>query len=656
MKFNLYIHILLWVPVGLALTTAAPALQADTNEWLKPGSGYWEEPYWSLGRLPASEDAVLFENPGFKALAIGPSTLATAPQSLSVQSLTIEAPSNSFNQLLLNYAGLSAPLSVSSNLVIGTNGSLVSHDSAVVAGTFNIGATAQFLDQSAASFTNVFVGPDPGAELVLSNSTFAANFLQVGSLQSPSSGVVNQSGGTNQVGTLAIHSGSGYTLADDGVLSGNALEMHTIGQIADSQFTQTGGSATFGSAGNVLGSNPNSFARLSLNGGIFQATNLSLNNGSFAQTGGTNFVGALQLSPNVFTSGSYTLSDGLLISSNLTAGVGTGNEPPSAVFTQTGGVHMNGSLTLAGTVRSGSALAFGSYFLDGGLLVSDDESVNMGSLSQGGGTNLVGRLSVSGGGSYHLAGGHIVSSNIWLSTPQVETIFEQTGGDHRILGLLSLDQLVTYSLSAGALEVSNIEVNPGGQLLVQGGTVTNSGLCTINGGLLKVGTPDLELGLLCVTGSNALFPTRPTNSTLGFLPGAVAVRFRDSHQVPWTAPGLVIQSWNATNGPDHVYVGTNSQGLTASQLSLVTFSNPGGAPPGNYPAAILTTGELVPSTGVPTLGFTAQPGRLVLSWGGSYQLYTSTNAFGPYTPLYGARSPCTNTFLDPLRFFRLESQ
>lgn len=462
-------HILSWVLVVLALATVSLTSRAVTNEWLKPTSGYWEEPYWSLGRPPTNQDMVIFDNAGFKALAIGQSTVTSIPQSLSIQSLLIDAPVNSFNQLLLNWAGITVPLSVSSNLVVGTNGSLVSHFSALIASNFYIGATAQFFDQSTASFTNVFAGPDSGSELDLSNSVFAADLLQLGASQSPSSGVVNQSGGTNRTGTLAIYPGSSYTLADGGILSGNALEMHTIGEVDDAHFTQSGGNANFGSAGNVLGSNPNTFARLSLSGGSFVATNLSLNNGSFAQDGGTNSVGLLQLSPSDFTSGSYTLSGGLLISVNLTAGVGTGNEPPSAVFTQTGGVHTNGSLILAGTVQSGFALAFGSYVLNGGLLVSGAEGINMGSMSHGAGTNIVGNLSVSGGGTYNLSGGGIVSSNVSLDTPQVETIFSQTGGDHRVLGRLSLNRLVTYSLTGGTLEVSNIEVDPGGQLLVQGG-------------------------------------------------------------------------------------------------------------------------------------------------------------------------------------------
>src|SRR5262249_3393981 len=176
---------------------------------------------------------------------------------------------------------------------------------------------------------------------------------------------------------------------------------------------------------------------------------------------------------------------------------------------------------------------------------------------------------------------------------------------HRILGLLSLNRLVTYSLGAGTLEVSNIEVDPGGQLLVQGGTVTNSGLCTINAGLVSVGTQELQLGQIRVTGSSTIiFASRPTNSAIAFLPAPATVRFRDSHDIPWNPPGLFIQNWNSTNGPDHIFVGTSSAGLTAQQLSLVTFLNPGGFQPGNYPAAILPTGELVPSTGTPTIAFT----------------------------------------------------
>src|SRR6266850_4866559 len=79
----------------------------SANYWTKPSSGYWEEPYWSLGQLPSSNQAaIVLINPGWKALAFGSSSTANYPDSLPTQRLIVGAPAASFNQLLLNYAGL----------------------------------------------------------------------------------------------------------------------------------------------------------------------------------------------------------------------------------------------------------------------------------------------------------------------------------------------------------------------------------------------------------------------------------------------------------------------------------------------------------------------------------------------------------------------
>src|SRR5687768_9919419 len=75
------------------------------NEWTKATSGYWEEPYWSLGILPDASQSVVFNNAGWKALAIGPNTAQNFPQSMRVQSLRLGAPVDSYNTLLLTYAG-----------------------------------------------------------------------------------------------------------------------------------------------------------------------------------------------------------------------------------------------------------------------------------------------------------------------------------------------------------------------------------------------------------------------------------------------------------------------------------------------------------------------------------------------------------------------
>src|SRR5438105_5375235 len=57
------------------------------NSWTKPSSGFWEEPYWSLGVLPNSSQSVLITNQNWKAVAITPSTASNFPDSVTVGSL-----------------------------------------------------------------------------------------------------------------------------------------------------------------------------------------------------------------------------------------------------------------------------------------------------------------------------------------------------------------------------------------------------------------------------------------------------------------------------------------------------------------------------------------------------------------------------------------
>jgi hypothetical protein len=74
------------------------------------------------------------------------------------------------------------------------------------------------------------------------------------------------------------------------------------------------------------------------------------------------------------------------------------------------------------------------------------------------------------------------------------------------------------------------------------------------------------------------------------------MRFADSRDVPWSGT-LKIQNWstnNAGSGPDHLYFGTNSQGLTSSQLAQIVFVRPDD-PSSDYSAAILSNGEIVPA-------------------------------------------------------------
>ena len=103
------------------------------NSWTKPNSGYWEEPFWSLGRLPDATQGVVFTNAGWKALAIGAATAQNFPQSMSVQSLQVASPVDSYNTLLMNWSGFERPLQTTA-LTVGSNSAVVVHGSALEAG------------------------------------------------------------------------------------------------------------------------------------------------------------------------------------------------------------------------------------------------------------------------------------------------------------------------------------------------------------------------------------------------------------------------------------------------------------------------------------------------------------------------------------------
>jgi hypothetical protein len=91
----------------VAIASAVP----NVNNWIKPGSGAWEESSsWSLGVLPNQSQSVYITNSGWKAVAIWPVTAQNFAQSLNVESVVVRGYTDSFNVLLLNYAGTAFPL------------------------------------------------------------------------------------------------------------------------------------------------------------------------------------------------------------------------------------------------------------------------------------------------------------------------------------------------------------------------------------------------------------------------------------------------------------------------------------------------------------------------------------------------------------------
>src|SRR6185437_8083332 len=81
------------------------ACLAQTNRWTSPASGHWEDSTWSLGILPAADQFVMITNAGSKAVGIFSATAANFPGTMAVSNLTVSAPGNSKNTLLLNFVG-----------------------------------------------------------------------------------------------------------------------------------------------------------------------------------------------------------------------------------------------------------------------------------------------------------------------------------------------------------------------------------------------------------------------------------------------------------------------------------------------------------------------------------------------------------------------
>jgi hypothetical protein len=92
-----------------------------------------------------------------------------------------------------------------------------------------------------------------------------------------------------------------------------------------------------------------------------------------------------------------------------------------------------------------------------------------------------------------------------------------------------------------------------------------------------------------------------TNSIISMPSGASTLRFANSSSVAWSnGPILFVQNWNGSlygGGQQQIIFGNSSAALTAQQLAQIQFQNPAGLAAGTYPARILATGEIVPSSG-----------------------------------------------------------
>ncbi len=614
-----------------------PEASAQVNSWTNPASGYWEDQRWSLGTLPGPGQSILLTNAGWTALGIGSSTAQNFPQTLTVDSVTISSPTNSFNTLLLNYSGFQVPLTVNS-LSVGSNSAVTLFSSALqlngpngsgmsIGGTFNQSDSVVAGNQIDVGYIGPGVYNFNSGLLSVSHLFLEGNF----------GGIFYQNGGTNSCGI--VHLDGGTYVFQDG-------DFNAIIYFNGGTFLQQGGSlnydaAVFGGSYHLAGGVHYGNTRIPWTDGEV------IGYGSMLQTGGTN-VGSLSIGTCGY--GYYTMSNGVLAVSGIDVDL-------RGSFNQSGG-----STTVTGRVGTfgqnwigRDQISFGSVSLSGGTFSAAAMDID-GAYQQTGGTNTVaGRVTLAGGplGYITLSGGMLSDHDTSLFAGWSGG-YCQSGGVHVIANQLSvagyggLSAWQGFLLSGGQLSVSNIVLTSSARFTVTGGTINQSGTLSVANAYLYFGSGTWPFGPLQLnSGDN-------TNSTVYMPSGSGNVQFGDSHSLGWSNQAtLIIENWSGSlygGGAQRILFGNSASSLTWQQLSQIQFLNPAGYAAGAYPARILATGEITPGV---LLNVFRSGVSMVLQWDNGFILQTATNVCGPFSDMTGVTSPCTNQLVEPQRFFRL---
>ena len=187
-------------------------------------------------------------------------------------------------------------------------------------------------------------------------------------------------------------------------------------------------------------------------------------------------------------------------------------------------------------------------------------------------------------------------------------------------GTLTLSAANNYT---GATTISVGTLTCGAASVIPSGSSLN-----LNGGTLKSGA---TTGNTQSTGTLTL----SDNSTIALGTGSHSLTFAASNGVSWTAAKtLTITGWtggyNGTSGTaGKIFVGSSSSGLTASQLSEIVFFNG----TSNFPATILSTGEVVPNLAPPSISKSF--GTSPINVGGTSLLTVTVTNPNSSTPLTG---------------------
>lgn len=281
--------------------------------------------------------------------------------------------------------------------------------------------------------------------------------------------------------------------------------------------------------------------------------------GSVKLTNTVNNVGGTAGSYNSITFGSGASGTFLIGGGILTNGAGgiVNNNTNLQMFTNELIV-----MSAAQTWNAASGnLGISSAITNGGNLLTIDGANN---------TTLGGKITGTGGLTKNGAGVLSLTGAVANTYSGVTTINA---------GQITLQKTAGVDAIAG-----NITINTGGTLLLGASDqVISTADMTLAGGTFKTGGFDETLDTLTLT----------ANSVIDMTGAGDILHFSDSSAIAWTG-GTTLEIQGYDGATDQLFFGATDSGVTAGQLTQISFRDPVGWSPGSYSAFIQSDGRVIP--------------------------------------------------------------
>lgn len=631
------------------LSGSGTVLFSPTNSWIS-GDGKWETATnWSSGITPSLADSADFiANAGNNTVTIDAVTAGSFSSTLSISNLTISAPLNMTNTLLLSDAGTNTPLAVRDTVRVGSGGAMFITNSALKVsgpkgGTVSVDGQLTLVDDGTILVSsNLLVGAlDPlGTVNILGGALYVTNAAH-NAVTEVRYGTVMLTNGLYATDSLLITNPGANFLNNGGTFTITGLSQVDQG-------TQTVASGTTEISSNLLiGSSVDSTGTVNVAGGQLIVTNASITIGDLGvgiMTVSNAAVSTISVDIGAGTNsqGTLTLQDDsdVTISSNLTAGSASG---ATGIVNIAGGslTVTNGTLGVGndGTVSSGSGTGFmsvsnatvtASTILLGSSAGGQGEiTLDDGGVIQGSGTNAVlicngfgqigGDLSWTNIGSaiycgythpgvFALSNGTSACQDMYVGYDNSGTM-TVAGGTMNILSRLIVGQL-SSPLSAGAVWITGGQLtmasftiigNSGiGQMVISNGIVSMTDVFVGNGS--NPGALTLAGGTLTV--NNIVVPN--ANGRFTFSAGCLNAKTisNASGRVITLGDGINPATLNFLNS-----ISSSNQGLTVSAGSKLSGL-------GSISGGVMNFGFLMAPAGLLNISDTVTNFGTVLAAGG----------------------------------------